>query len=175
MKLPLLLSVLPILAVGQSTSQQSFANLCGSGQATGTKTFNGEQYTYYCNHRATDSDLSGLTSGHDDPATCAARTAGAPASVGVTWLQDGRCALATAGPPYPDNGYIFFEKVVASGGGFPSTCCQERDDCRTKLQACETARDQFKSERDTCQAGASGPAPGTGGPSAGGGRVSDCK
>ncbi|KAF3394175.1 hypothetical protein F1880_004644 [Penicillium rolfsii] len=164
----ILVSLLPILAASQSPSQRSFNDLCGSGQTTGTNTYNGVQYKYHCNHRSTSFDSASLENGHDDPATCVNRASHSSASVGVTWLQDGRCALATAGPPVADAGYIFFEKVPPS-----TTCCVERDDFQTKYQACELARNQLQSQLDACRA--AGTSPSTGGPSTGGGRVPDCK
>lgn len=155
MKFQLLFSVcvLPVLVLGQTTSQQHYAALCGSGQTTGTTTLGGEQYTYHCNKRATSSDMAGRTDGVNDPKDCTSRATGNTAMVGVTWRSGGQCYTSSAGPPVDSANSIFFEKASTPGGGTPNPCCQERNNLQTELLACKAARDQFQSDLTTCQAG----------------------
>ncbi|KAJ5476334.1 hypothetical protein N7475_002063 [Penicillium sp. IBT 31633x] len=201
MKLQFVLSVLPLLAVGQTTSAQNFATLCGSGQTTGTTTLGGEQFTYHCNKRASVSNVAGKTVNINDPKDCSARATGNTAAVGVSWRSNGECYISSAGPPVTQTGCIFFEKLANTGGGTPDPCCLERDNLQTQLQTCQAERSQFQSDLTSCQTGAatcqasltscqtgaatcqasltscqasnSGTGPGSGPGS--GGRVSDCR
>ncbi|PYH84417.1 hypothetical protein BO82DRAFT_409643 [Aspergillus uvarum CBS 121591] len=180
MKVSLFFSILPLplLVVGQTTSQQNFDVLCPAGNldtTVGTTMLNGEQYTYYCNHRATTNDMSNRKSGIAAPATCA--TYASAADIGVTWLRSGTCATASKGPPHPEPRAIFFEKIVTPPPP-DSFCCVERDDLekerdelQTQLDACVIARDKFEADLATCKASSGG----SGGSGGGGGQVSDCR
>lgn len=169
MRLQFALSVLPLLAVGQKTAQQSFKDLCPTDAKTsGITKLNGEQYNYYCNERW--ETYQKPSTKYDDPDACATYVSSQSGPT-VMWMKNGACTVGSSTSRKDNTGVVCFEKVASSGG---STCCQERDDYKKQLSACQTLRDQYKQERDTCKSSASsGSGPSTGG--TGSSRVFDCK